>query len=55
MKTQNTTPEIVEYEVTTPYGQTIIRHDYASANEIALHYSIPVVFVYSDGSRFEQI
>jgi hypothetical protein len=53
--TTNPSELIAAYMVTSPVRGEIFFANYSDANQLALSLSLPVIFVYADGSTFEQI
>lgn len=53
--TTNPSELIASYLVNSPSRGELFFVNYADANRLALSLKLPVVFVYADGSTFEQI
>jgi len=55
MTTTNPSELIVSYIVKSPARGEVFYSTYFAANKVALALRLPVIFVFADGSTFEQI
>jgi len=55
MTTTNPSELIVSYIVKCPARGEVFYSTYFAANKFALAFRLPVIFVFADGSTFEQI